>query len=102
MANDKGNAHGRHFTEEEREDDAQRNNNQSKGRQHFAADPDQKAGGHSDRHASTATDSGGQQHEFSHEGNDDDVNRHSQPQSEGGMQGDSRNAGGHQGGRNQP
>jgi hypothetical protein len=102
MAKNEGNAHGRHYTEDEKEQDALRNNNRSKGRQHFEADSDQKAGGHSDKHASSVTGDGGQQHEFRHDGNDDDENRHSRPQNEGGMQGDARNQGGHQGGRNQP
>ncbi len=99
MSKEEGNAHGRHYTEGERKDDAQRNHNRDKGRQHFEADIDQKAGGHSDRHAN---DSSGQQHEFRQDNNDDDLNRHSKPQDAGGMQGDARNQGGHQGGRNQP
>lgn len=100
MSKEKGNAHGKHFTEDEREDDAQRNFNESKGRQHFPADENQKAGGHSDRHASSSGDSG-EQHEFRDEGNDDDINRHSQAQSEGHMQGSGRKEGGHQAGRHQ-
>lgn len=101
MSKGKGNAHGKHYTEEEIENDAQRNTNRSKGRQHFEVDEDTKAGGHSDKHASAASDSGGQQHEFRRDKNDDDINRHDQAQSEGHMQGSARKSGGHQGGRNQ-
>lgn len=100
MSKHGGNAHGKHYTEDEREDDAERNHNQARGRQHFdETDETQKAGGHSDRHASGGE---GQMHEFRREKNDDDEHHHDQAQSEGGMQGENRNAGGHQGGRNQP
>lgn len=102
MPKKEGNAHGEHYTQAEQEVDEQRNHNRSKGRQHFPPDTTQKAGGHSDRQASARHDTPGQLHEFRSDENDDDLNRHSKPQDEGGMQGDSRNAGGHQGGRNQP
>ncbi|HEX2911504.1 MAG TPA: hypothetical protein VH186_11910 [Chloroflexia bacterium] len=101
MPKHEGNAHGRHYSEDEREDDAQRNFNRAKGRNHFEVDEDQKAGGHSDRHASAASDSGGQQHVFASDKNDDDVNRHDQAQSTGHMQGSAHKSGGHQNGRHQ-
>jgi hypothetical protein len=103
MPRTEGTAHGRHYTEQERIEDENRNHNQSGGRRHFEADEEQKAGGHSDRWADASEEqSKGQQHEFrNRDQNDDDVNRHSQEQSEGGMQGEGRNEGGHEGGRNQ-
>lgn len=101
MSRKEGNAHGKHFTEDEREDDAQRNHNQSKGHRHFAVDENQHAGGHSDKHASATSDTGGQQHEFRRDINDDDINHHDEAQSEGHMQGTQRKSGGHQSGRNQ-
>lgn len=101
MAKEAGNAHGKHYDQEDREIDQERNHNRSGGRQHFEADSDQKAGGHSDRTASARHDTPGQLHEFRNDENDDDRNRHNKPQDEGGMQGDARNSGGHQGGRNQ-
>ncbi|MDB5081590.1 MAG: hypothetical protein JWP00_3514 [Chloroflexi bacterium] len=102
MPKNQGNAHGEHFSEADQEIDEQRNHNRSKGRQHFPADTTQKAGGHSDRTASARNDTPGKMHEFRDDSNDDDQNRHNKSQDEGGMQGDSRNSGGHQGGRNQP
>jgi hypothetical protein len=99
MSRNEGTAHGRHFTDEERTEDENRNHNQASGRRHFEANEDQKAGGHSDRWAdSSDSEARGQQHEFrAGDDNDDDANRHSQEQSEGGMQGEGRN----EGGRNQ-
>ncbi len=102
MPKKEGNAHGEHYTQTDQEIDEQRNHNQSKGRQHFPADSTQKAGGHSDRYSSAKDDTPGQRHEFSKDENNDNLNRHSKTQDEGGMQGGGRNAGGHQGGRNQP
>ena len=103
MSRNEGTAHGRHFTEEEKDADENRNYNQASGRRHFEPDETQKAGGHSDRWADASEDeSGGRQHEFrAGDDNDDNENRHSQEQSEGGMQGEARNEGGHEGGRNQ-
>jgi hypothetical protein len=101
MAKAEGNAHGKHYTEAEKEADELRNHNEATGRQHFAPEADEKAGGHSDRSASARHDEPGQMHEFSDEKNKDEVNRHNKAQDEGGMQGESRNAGGHQGGRHQ-
>jgi hypothetical protein len=97
MPKQEGNAHGRHYTEEEKADDDQRNYNQSHGRQHFEQNEHEKAGGHSDR---WATDSAGEQHEFSSDKNTGNTDVHDNPQDEGQMQGESRNEGGHQGGRN--
>ena len=100
MAKQEGNAHGRHYTDEERDEDAQRNFNEDSGRQHFPADEHQKAGGHSDRHAN---DTSGQQHEFSKPETDEvESAKEIKPQDKGRQPGSGRNAGGHQGGRNQP
>ncbi|MEP6776265.1 MAG: hypothetical protein ABJA50_11785 [Chloroflexota bacterium] len=97
MPKEEGTAHGRHYTEEERVEDENRNHNQSHGRGHFAEDEHEKAGGHSDR---WANDSTGEQHEFSSGKDDDNLDVHNKPQDEGQMQGEARNEGGHQGGRN--
>jgi hypothetical protein len=103
MPKNEGTAHGRHYTEEEKTEDENRNYNRTTGRGHFDADEEQKAGGHSDRWADASEEqSAGRQHEFrDRDRNDDDENRHDEAQSEGGMQGDARNQGGHEGGRNQ-
>lgn len=69
MPKEEGNAHGRHYTEEERSEDENRNHNQSHGRGHFADDEHEKAGGHSDR---WAIDSRGEQREF-HRGEDNET-----------------------------
>jgi len=61
MPEQEGNAHGRHYTEQEREAGSERNHNQSQSRRHFEQKKDEKAGGHSDR---WATGSAGEQHEF--------------------------------------
>ncbi len=97
MPKNEGNAQGRHYTDEERQEDEQRNFNRATGRKHFEVDENQKAGGHSDKHLSQ---SDGREHEFRHKGNDDDINRHDEAQDEGRMQGSARSTG-HQGGRNQ-
>lgn len=99
MSKQEGNAHGKHYTEDEHEDDAQRNHNQSKGRQHWEADPNQKAGGHSDKHASAASDNGGEQHEFSHQSVEEGSKSHNKAQDVGHMPGSGHNEGGHEGGR---
>ena len=102
MPKQEGNAHGKHHTEDEREDDAQRNHNQSKGRDHFPASADVKAGGHSDKHASSQSDTGGEQHEFRHKHNEEEASHpHDKAQDEGHMTGTGRNEGGHEGGRHQ-
>lgn len=102
MSRQEGNAHGRHYTEDEKVEDENRNYNQAKGRRHFSAEEDSKAGGHSDRWADSSDDDNrGEQHEFARGGDNDDVNAHDQAQDEGRMQGEARNEGGHQGGRNQ-
>ena len=102
MPRQEGNAHGRHYTEQEHTEDENRNYNQAKGRRHFSPDEDSKAGGHSDRWADSGSDeSRGQQHEFRAGSENEDVHAHSEAQSEGRMQGEARNEGGHQSGRNQ-
>jgi len=97
MPEQEGNAHGRHYTEQEREAGSERNHNQSQSRRHFEQKKDEKAGGHSDR---WATGSAGEQHEFASDKGDDNLDVHDNPQDEGQMQGEARNEGGHQGGRN--
>lgn len=103
MPKHEGNAHGRHYTEEERENDEQRNHNDNKGRQHFE-EPENHihTGGHSDKHASAASDNGGQFHDLAKPGDPtDDINQDDKPQDDGRRKGAGRNEGGHQGGRHQ-
>lgn len=101
MPKHEGNAHGRHYTEEDREEDAERNHNQTKGREHFPASEDVHAGGHSDKHASSLTDQG-EKHEFRHKHNEEEESRpHDNPQDEGHMTGAGHKEGGHQNGRHQ-
>lgn len=99
MPKHEGNAHGRHYTEADQEDDAQRNHNQSKGREHFPASEDVHTGGHSDKHASPASDTGGEMHEFSHHNNEEANSPHEKAQDEGHMTGAGHKEGGHQNGR---
>lgn len=101
MPKSEGNAHGKHYSEADKEVDELRNHNQATGRKHFAPETTEKAGGHSDRTASARHDEPGQMHEFRDDKNDDDLDRHNKAQDEGGMQGAHRKAGGHQPGRHQ-
>ncbi|MDQ6694276.1 MAG: hypothetical protein M3014_07620 [Chloroflexota bacterium] len=96
MPKEEGTAHGRHYTDDEREADEGRNHNQSTGRRHFEEEGQEKAGGHSDR---WATDSAGQQHEFSHKGGEGNEDIGNKPQDEGRKQGEGQGEGGHEGGR---
>ena len=101
MPRNEGNAQGRHFTEQDKVEDEDRNYTEAHGRRHFAPNEEQKAGGHSDRWADASSpDNPGLQHDFRHEGKDDDVNAHDKPQDQGRMQGEAHNEGRHQGGRN--
>ncbi len=101
MPREEGTAHGRHYTEQDDIEDANRNHNQSKGRKHVTPDVDQRAGGHSDRWADASQDdSRGRQHELRRE-DEELAHSHDDEQSEGPMQGQARKEGGHQTGRNQ-
>src|SRR4029078_12561201 len=97
MPEQEGNAHGRHYTEQEREADSERNHNQSPSRRHFEQKKDEKAAGHSDR---WATGSAGEQHEFASDKGDDNLDVHDNPQDEGQKQGEARHESGHPGGTN--
>ncbi len=101
MPREEGTAHGRHYTEQDDIEDANRNYNQSKGRKHAEPDEDQRAGGHSDRWANASLEDGqGKQHDLER-GEEEKAHIHDDAQSEGRMQGQARKEGGHQTGRNQ-
>lgn len=102
MPREEGTAHGRHYTEQDDIEDANRNHNQSKGRRHTEPDEETKAGGHSDRWADASGEqSAGQQHELRDGDAKQGAHEHDDAQSEGRLQGEARKEGGHQTGRNQ-